>query len=401
MSTEGQLILCQSTAVAWEAGKPLTLEEITVDPPKKDEVRIKVLYTALCHTLSGDDPEGAFPVVLGHEGGGVVESIGEGVTDVKVGDHVVPVRLALLASAPRSLADLYRFRRPPKQLYTAECRQCKFCTSGKTNLCGAVRATQGKGVMTDGTSRFKCKGKELLHFMGCSTFSQYTVVSKHSVVAITEKAPLDKACLLGCGLTTGYGAATKTANVQAGETTAVFGLGAVGLAVVQGAVARKASKIIAIDTNDGKEAWARKMGATDFINPMKLEGQSIVEKLVEMTDGGLDHTFDCTGNVNVMRQALEACHKGWGVSTIIGVAAAGKEISTRPFQLVTGRKWQGSAFGGVKGRTELPGLVDDYLAGKLSIDDYITHNTTLSEISKGFEYMKSGECLRCVVDMSK
>ncbi|ORY78865.1 chaperonin 10-like protein [Leucosporidium creatinivorum] len=379
MSTVGKTITCQA-AVAWEAGKPLSLEEITVDPPQKDEVRIKVLYTALCHTdiftLSGDDPEGAFPVVLGHEGGGVVESIGEGVTDVKVGDHVVP-------------------------LYTAECRQCKFCTSGKTNLCGAVRATQGKGVMPDGTSRFKCKGKELLHFMGCSTFSQYTVVSKHSVVAITEKAPLDKACLLGCGLTTGYGAATKTANVQAGETTAIFGLGAVGLAVVQGAVARKASRVIAIDTNDGKESWARKMGATDFINPMKLEGQSIVEKLIEMTDGGLDHTFDCTGNVNVMRQALEACHKGWGVSTIIGVAAAGKEISTRPFQLVTGRKWQGSAFGGVKGRSELPGLVDDYLAGKLSIDDYITHNTTLSEISKGFEYMKSGECLRCVVDMSK
>ncbi|SCZ97901.1 BZ3500_MvSof-1268-A1-R1_Chr7-3g09633 [Microbotryum saponariae] len=407
MSTEGKVITCQA-AVAWEAGKPLSLEEITVDPPKKDEVRIKILYTALCHTdiftLSGDDPEGAFPIVLGHEGGGVVESIGEGVTDVKVGDHVVP-------------------------LYTAECRECKFCKSGKTNLCGAVRATQGQGLMPDKTSRFKCKGKELLHFMGCSTFSQYTVVSKYSVVAITNKAPLEKACLLGCGLTTGYGAATKTANVQEGDTVAIFGLGAVGLAVVQGAVARKAGKIIAVDTNDGKERWAKQFGATDFINPTKLDKDtSIVAKLVEMTDGGLDHTFDCTGNVNVMRQALEACHKGWGVSTIIGVAAAGKEISTRPFQLVTGRRWQGSAFGGVKGRSELPGLVDDYLAGKLTVDDYITHTvrseapvmlnssdpslilvhdiphlqqTTLSDISKGFEYMKSGDCLRCVVDMSK
>ncbi|SGY57242.1 BQ5605_C006g04243 [Microbotryum silenes-dioicae] len=388
--------------VAWEAGKPLSLEEITVDPPKKDEVRIKILYTALCHTdiftLSGDDPEGAFPIVLGHEGGGVVESTGEGVTDVKVGDHVVP-------------------------LYTAECRECKFCKSGKTNLCGAVRATQGQGLMPDKTSRFKCKGKELLHFMGCSTFSQYTVVSKYSVVAITNKAPLEKACLLGCGLTTGYGAATKTANVQEGDTVAIFGLGAVGLAVVQGAVARKSGKIIAIDTNDGKERWAKQFGVTDFINPTKLDKDtSIVAKLVEMTDGGLDHTFDCTGNVNVMRQALEACHKGWGVSTIIGVAAAGKEISTRPFQLVTGRRWQGSAFGGTSG------LVDDYLAGTLTVDDYITHTvrsearailnnsdsplilfhdiphlrqTTLSEISKGFEYMKSGDCLRCVVDMSK
>ncbi|KAM0788993.1 formate dehydrogenase (NAD+) [Microbotryomycetes sp. NB124-2] len=379
MSTEGQTITCKA-AVAWEAGKPLTIEEVTVDPPKKDEVRIKVLYTALCHTdlytLSGDDPEGAFPSILGHEGGGVVESIGEGVTDVKVGDHVVP-------------------------LYTAECRECKFCKSGKTNLCGAVRATQGKGVMPDGTSRFKCKGQELKHFMGCSTFSQYTVVSKYSVVAITDKAPLDKACLLGCGLTTGYGAATKTANVQEGETVAVFGLGAVGLAVIQGARVRKASRIIGVDTNNGKKDWATSMGATDFINPTELKDQTIVEKLIEMTDGGLDHTFDCTGNVNVMRQALEACHKGWGVSTIIGVAAAGKEISTRPFQLVTGRKWQGSAFGGVKGRTELPGLVDDYLQGKLSIDDYVTHTTTLSEIEKGFKYMHDGACLRCVVDMSK
>ncbi|KAI5475850.1 hypothetical protein MNV49_000773 [Pseudohyphozyma bogoriensis] len=374
MSTEGKVITCQA-AVAWEAGKPLSIETITVDPPRANEVRIKILYTGLCHTdvftLSGDDPEGAFPAVLGHEGGGVVESIGEGVTDVKVGDHVVP-------------------------LYTAQCNECKFCKSGKTNLCGAVRATQGKGLMPDETSRFTCKGQKLFHFMGCSTFSQYTVVSKYSVVAITEKAPLDKACLLGCGLT------TKTANVKEGETVAIFGLGAVGLACVQGAVARKASRVIAIDTNDGKEAWAKKFGATEFVNPMKLEkGKSIVDHLVAITDGGLDYTFDCTGNVMVMRQALEACHKGWGVSTIIGVAAAGKEISTRPFQLVTGRVWQGSAFGGVRGRSELPGLVGDYLDGKLTVDDYITHSAVLSDINAGFEFMKSGECIRCVVDMQK
>ncbi|BGO98560.1 S-(hydroxymethyl)glutathione dehydrogenase [Rhodotorula toruloides] len=376
--TQGKVITCKA-AVAWEAGKPVSIEEITVDPPKEGEVRIKVLYTALCHTdlftLSGDDPEGAFPVVLGHEGGGIVESVGEGVTDVKVGDHVVP-------------------------LYTAECRECKFCKSGKTNLCGAVRATQGQGKMPDGTRRFKCKGKELLHFMGCSTFSQYTVVSKYSVVAITDKAPLDKACLLGCGLTTGYGAATKTANVQEGDNVAVFGLGAVGLAVIQGCKVRKAKQIIAIDTNPGKKDWAMSLGATDFINPLDLgKDKSIVDVLVEKTDGGCEHTFDCTGNVQVMRQALEACHKGWGVSTIIGVAAAGKEISTRPFQLVTGRKWQGSAFGGVKGRTELPGLVDDYLAGKLTVDDYVTHRTSLDKIDQGFGFMHEGQCIRCVVDM--
>ncbi|GAA6045014.1 hypothetical protein JCM8097_004352 [Rhodosporidiobolus ruineniae] len=378
--TQGKVITCKA-AVAWEAGKPVSIEDVLVDPPQAGEVRIKVLYTALCHTdlytLSGDDPEGAFPVVLGHEGGGIVESIGEGVTDVKVGDHVVP-------------------------LYTAECRECKFCKSGKTNLCGSVRATQGQGQMPDGTRRFKAakNGAELLHFMGCSTFSQYTVVSKYSVVAITDKAPLDKACLLGCGLTTGYGAATKTANVQEGDNTAIFGLGAVGLAVIQGCKVRNAKSIIAVDVNDGKESWARQMGATDFINPTKLpEGKTIVDVLIEKTDGGCEHTFDCTGNVHVMRQALEACHKGWGVSTIIGVAAAGKEISTRPFQLVTGRKWQGSAFGGVKGRTELPGLVDDYLAGKLTVDDYVTHRTTLTEISKGFDYMHQGSCIRCVVDM--
>merc|ERR1711939_74284 len=355
--------------VAWEASKPLSIETVEVGPPKKDEVRIKILFSGLCHTdaytLSGNDSEGKFPCILGHEGGGVVESIGEGVTDVKVGDHVVP-------------------------LYTAECKECKFCKSGKTNLCGAVRATQGQGIMPDGTPRFKCKGQEVYHFMGTSTFSEYTVVSKYSVVAIQDKAPLDTACLLGCGITTGYGAATKTAKVEEGSNVAAFGVGCVGLAVLSGAAANKAGKIIAIDTNPDKEKWAKEMGATDFVNPKTLSGQSIVEKLVEMTDGGCDYTFDCTGNVTVMRQALEACHKGWGVSTIIGVAAAGQEISTRPFQLVTGRKWQGSAFGGVKGRTELPGLVDDYLAGKLTVDDYVTHRVSLGEISKGFDYMHSG-----------
>jgi len=377
MSTEGQVIKCKA-AIAWAAGKPLSIEDVEVAPPKKDEVRIKILYSGLCHTdaytLSGQDPEGAFPVILGHEGGGIVESIGEGVTDVKVGDHVVP-------------------------LYTAECKECKFCKSGKTNLCGAVRATQGKGVMPDGTSRFKCNGKDILHFMGCSTFSQYTVVSKYSVVAIQEKAPLDKACLLGCGITTGYGAATKTANVQQGDTVAVFGVGCVGLAVISGAAARKASKIIAIDTNPDKKKWADEMGATDFLNPKELQGQSTVEKLVEMTDGGLDFTFDCTGNVDVMRQALEACHKGWGTSTIIGVAAAGKEISTRPFQLVTGRKWQGSAFGGVKGRSELPGLVEDWQKGVLKVDEYVNSTGTLKEINEGFGAMKKGEVIRHVISL--
>jgi len=378
MSTEGQIIKCKA-AIAWEAAKPLSIEEVEVAPPKKDEVRIKILYSGLCHTdvfsMSGDDPEGVFPSILGHEGGGLVESIGQGVTDVKVGDHVIP-------------------------LYTAECKECKFCKSGKTNLCGAVRTTQGKGLMPDGTTRFKCKGKDIYHFMGCSTFSEYTVVSKYSVVAITEKAPLDKACLLGCGVTTGYGAATITAKVEQGSNVAVFGVGCVGLAVIQGAAANKAGKIIAIDTNDDKKSWGESMGATDFVNPKSLQGQTIVEKLVEMTDGGCDYTFDCTGNVTVMRQALEACHKGWGLSTIIGVAAAGKEISTRPFQLVTGRRWGGSAYGGVKGRSQLPGLVDDWLAGKLKVDEFVTSTGTLDKINEGFDAMKKGTCIRHVCSIS-
>jgi S-(hydroxymethyl)glutathione dehydrogenase/alcohol dehydrogenase len=374
-----QIITCKA-AIAWEPKQPLSIEEIEVLPPRAHEVRIRLDYTGVCHTdaytLSGLDPEGAFPVILGHEGAGIVESVGEGVTSVKPGDSVIA-------------------------LYTAECRECKFCKSGKTNLCGAVRATQGKGVMPDGTSRFRHKatGKEILHFMGCSTFSQYTVVADVSVVAVNPEAPKDVTCLLGCGVTTGYGAAINTADVQEGDTVAVFGAGIVGLSVVQGALQRKASKIIVVDINDDKKAWADKVGATDFVNPTKLEGQTIVDKLIEMTDGGLDHTFDCTGNVHVMRQALEACHKGWGQSIIIGVAAAGQEISTRPFQLVTGRVWKGSAFGGVKGRTQLPGFVEDSLNGKLKVKEFITHRQPLTQINSAFDDMHKGECIRAVVDL--
>ncbi|KAK4089827.1 hypothetical protein Purlil1_5930 [Purpureocillium lilacinum] len=378
-STAGKTITCKA-AVAWETGKELSIEDIEVAPPKAHEVRIEIYYTGVCHTdaytLSGKDPEGAFPIVLGHEGAGIVESVGEGVTNVKPGDHVVA-------------------------LYTPECKECKFCKSGKTNLCGKIRATQGKGVMPDGTSRFKCKGKDLLHFMGTSTFSQYTVVADISVVAVQPDAPMDRTCLLGCGITTGYGAARVTAKVEEGSNIAIFGAGCVGLSVVQGAVINKAGKIIVVDVNPAKEEWAKKFGATDFVNPNDLKGQTIVEKLIEMTDGGCDYTFDCTGNVNVMRAALEACHKGWGESIIIGVAAAGQEIATRPFQLVTGRVWKGCAFGGIKGRSQMEGLVSDYLSGALKVDEFITHRKTLGEMNEAFETMKSGDCIRAVVDMRK
>ncbi|KAI1466080.1 alcohol dehydrogenase [Daldinia caldariorum] len=378
-ATVGKTIKCKA-AVAWEAGKPLSIEEIEVAPPKAHEVRIQILYTGVCHTdaftLSGKDPEGAFPVVLGHEGAGVVESIGEGVTTVKPGDHVIA-------------------------LYTPECKECKFCKSGKTNLCGKIRATQGRGVLPDGTSRFTCQGQSLLHFMGTSTFSQFTVVADISVVAVPLAAPMDRTCLLGCGITTGYGAARITANIEEGSTVAVFGAGCVGLSVVQGAVAQKAGRIIVVDVNLAKEAWAKKFGATDFVNASKLGGQPVQEVLVEMTDGGCDYTFDCTGNVAVMRAALEACHKGWGQSIIIGVAAAGQEISTRPFQLVTGRVWKGCAFGGVKGRSQLPGLVTDYLEGRLKVDELITHRQDLDDINAAFDAMKAGDCIRCVVNMKK
>ncbi|KAF8418968.1 putative glutathione-dependent formaldehyde dehydrogenase [Tirmania nivea] len=376
MSTVGKIITCKA-AVAWEAGKPLSIETIEVAPPKAHEVRIEIYHTGICHTdaytLSGLDPEGAFPIVLGHEGAGIVESVGEGVANVKPGDHVVA-------------------------LYTPECGECKFCESGKTNLCGKIRATQGKGVMPDGTTRFRCKGQDLLHFMGTSTFSQFTVVADISVVAITPRAPMDRTCLLGCGITTGYGAAIITAKIEKGSTIAVFGAGCVGLSVIQGAVKCGASRIVVVDVNDSKEEWGRKFGATDFVNPTKIN-KPIQEYLIELTDGGLDYTFDCTGNVHVMRAALEACHKGWGQSIIIGVAAAGEEISTRPFQLVTGRVWKGSAFGGVKGRTQLPDLVEDYLKGDLKVDEFITHRKVLDEINDGFETMKKGDCIRCVLDM--
>ncbi|KAI0472643.1 alcohol dehydrogenase [Xylariaceae sp. FL0804] len=376
--TVGKTITCKA-AVAWEAGKDLSIEDVEVAPPKAHEVRIQIYYTGVCHTdaytLSGKDPEGAFPIVLGHEGAGIVESVGEGVTSVKPGDHVVA-------------------------LYTPECGECKFCKSGKTNLCGKIRATQGKGVMPDGTSRFKCKGQDLLHFMGTSTFSQYTVVADISVVAVQPDAPMDRTCLLGCGITTGYGAARITANVEAGSNVAVFGAGCVGLSVVQGAVINKAAKIIVVDVNEAKREWATRFGATDFVNPSRLpEGQTVVDKLVEMTDGGCDYTFDCTGNVGVMRAALEACHKGWGQSIVIGVAAAGQEIATRPFQLVTGRVWKGCAFGGVKGRSQMKDLVSDYQKGALKVDEFITHRETLDGINHAFEQMKAGDCIRCVVTM--
>ncbi|GMM50726.1 bifunctional alcohol dehydrogenase/S-(hydroxymethyl)glutathione dehydrogenase [Starmerella bacillaris] len=374
-----QPIKCQA-AVLREFGKPLSLETITVDAPKSHEVRVKVLYTALCHTdeytASGSDPEGFTPSVLGHESAGIVESIGPDVDSVKVGDRVI-------------------------LLYTPECKKCKYCLSGKTNLCQAIRATQGKGVMPDGTSRFHdAEGKPLYHFMGVSGFSQYTVVADISLVAVDPKADLDVVCLLGCGVTTGVGAAQITANVQKGDSVAVWGAGTVGLSVVQGAQLRDAGRIIVLDLDDSKEEWAREFGATDFINPSKIDSnKSISEYLVELTDGGLDFTFDCTGNTKVMRQALESAHKGWGQSIIIGVAASGQEISTRPFQLVTGRVWKGSAFGGVKGRSQLPDYVEQYLNGKLKVKEYITHHNTLADIEKGREVMHSGKCMRCVLDM--
>ncbi|KAL0083183.1 chaperonin 10-like protein [Phycomyces blakesleeanus] len=369
MSTEGKVIHCRA-AVAWEAKKPLSIEDIEVAPPKAHEVRVKIHYTGVCHTdaytLSGSDSEGVFPVILGHEGGGVVESVGEGVTEFQVGDHVIP-------------------------LYTAECKKCKFCLSGKTNLCGSVRATQGRGLMPDETTRFTCKGKPIFHYMGTSTFSEYTVVADVSLVKVDPKPSLQKLCLLGCGVTTGFGAATRTAKVTKGSTTAIFGMGCVGLSVAQGCKANGASRIIAIDVNPKKEKIAREFGATDFVNPKDYPDTPIQQVLVDMTDGGLDYTFDCTGNVNVMRAALEACHKGWGESIVIGVAAAGQEISTRPFQLVTGRVWRGSAFGGVKGKSEMGSLVQDYLDGKLKVDEFVTHTFDFKDINKAFDAMHSGD----------
>ncbi len=362
-------------AVAFGPGQPLEIVEIDVAPPKAGEVLVKITHTGVCHTdaftLSGEDPEGVFPAVLGHEGGGIVVEVGEGVTSVKPGDHVIP-------------------------LYTAECGKCKFCTSGKTNLCQAVRATQGKGLMPDGTTRFSYNGEPIYHYMGTSTFSEYTVVAEISLAKIDPEAPLEKMCLLGCGVTTGIGAVHNTAKVEEGATVAIFGLGAIGLAAIQGAVQAKAGRIIAIDINSDKFALAQEMGATDVVNP-KDYSKPIQEVIVEMTDGGVDYSFECIGNVDIMRAALECCHKGWGESVIIGVAGAGQEIRTRPFQLVTGRVWRGSAFGGVKGRTQLPGMVQQAMRGEIKIDPFITHNLPLSKINEAFDLLHEGKSIRTVI----
>ncbi|QEO43963.1 S-(hydroxymethyl)glutathione dehydrogenase/class III alcohol dehydrogenase [Vibrio tarriae] len=362
-------------AVAWGPNQPLSIEEVDVMLPKYGEVLVRIVATGVCHTdaftLSGDDPEGVFPAILGHEGGGIVEMVGEGVTSVSVGDHVIP-------------------------LYTAECGECKFCRSGKTNLCQAVRETQGKGLMPDGTTRFYKDGKPIFHYMGCSTFSEYTVLPEISLAKINKDAPLEEICLLGCGVTTGMGAVLNTAKVKQGDTVAIFGLGGIGLSAIIGARMVGASRIIAIDINDKKFELAKQLGATDCINPRQFD-KPIQEVIIEMTDGGVDFSFECIGNVNVMRQALECCHKGWGESIIIGVAGAGQEISTRPFQLVTGRVWRGSAFGGVKGRTQLPTIVEQYLAGEFGLQEFITHTMPLEEINDAFELMHSGESIRSVV----
>lgn len=361
-------------AVAFAPGKPLEIVEIDVEPPRKGEVLVKITHTGVCHTdaftLSGDDPEGVFPAVLGHEGAGVVVEVGEGVTSVKPGDHVIP-------------------------LYTAECGECLFCKSGKTNLCVSVRATQGKGLMPDGTTRFSYKGQPLFHYMGCSTFSEYTVVAEVSLAKINPQANHEHVCLLGCGVTTGIGAVHNTAKVQPGDTVAIFGLGGIGLAAVQGA-SGKSGSYLAIDTNPEKFDLARSFGATDCINPKDYD-KPIQDVLIELTGWGVDHTFECIGNVNVMRSALEAAHRGWGQSVVIGVAGAGKEISTRPFQLVTGRVWKGSAFGGVKGRTQLPGMVEDAMKGEIDLAPFVTHTMGLEEINDAFDLMHEGKSIRTVI----
>jgi len=361
-------------AVAFEAGKPLEILEIDLEAPKAGEVLVEMKATGVCHTdaftLSGDDPEGAFPVVLGHEGAGIVTAIGEGVTSVKVGDTVIP-------------------------LYTPECRECEFCLNPKTNLCQKIRATQGAGLMPDGTTRFSHEGKDLLHYMGCSTFANHIVVPEIALAKIRDDAPLDKVCYIGCGVTTGVGAVIFDAKVEPGSTVVVFGLGGIGLNCIQGARIAGASQIIGIDINEGKVELAKKFGMTDFINPKNVE--DTVDAIVEITGGGADYSFECIGNVNTMRQALECCHKGWGESWIIGVAGAGQEISTRPFQLVTGRVWRGSAFGGARGRTDVPKIVDWYMDGKINIDDLITHTMPLEDINKAFDLMHSGESIRSVV----
>ena len=369
-----QIIKCKA-AVAWGPNQPLTIEEVDVMPPQAGEVRVRILASGVCHTdaytLSGEDPEGVFPAILGHEGGGIVESIGAGVSSVQVGDHVIP-------------------------LYTPECGECKFCKSGKTNLCQKIRETQGKGLMPDGTTRFFKDGKPIFHYMGCSTFSEYTVLPEISLAKVNKDASLKEVCLLGCGVTTGMGAVLNTAKVEAGATVAIFGLGGIGLSAVIGATMAKASRIIAIDINESKFELARKLGATECINPKNYD-KPIQQVIVELTDGGVDYSFECIGNVQVMRSALECCHKGWGESIIIGVAGGGQEISTRPFQLVTGRVWRGSAFGGVKGRSELPGIVEQYMRGDFKLDDFITHTMGLERINEAFDLMHAGKSIRSVI----
>ena len=362
-------------AVAHEAGKPLVIETVQLDGPKAGEVLVEVKATGICHTdaftLSGGDPEGLFPAILGHEGAGVVVDVGPGVTTLKKGDHVIP-------------------------LYTPECRQCESCLSGKTNLCTAIRATQGRGVMPDGTSRFSLGRETIHHYMGTSTFSNFTVLPEIAVAKIREDAPFDKVCYIGCGVTTGIGAVINTARVEAGAKVVVFGLGGIGLNVVQGARMVGAEMIVGVDINPGRKALAEKFGMTHFVNPKEVAGD-LVPYLVDLTKGGADYSFECIGNVATMRQALECCHRGWGVSVIIGVAGAGQEISTRPFQLVTGRIWKGTAFGGARGRTDVPRIVDWYMDGKINIDDLITHTMPLADINKGFDLMHHGESIRSAV----
>ncbi len=362
-------------AVAFEAGKPLSIETVQLEGPRQGEVLVEIKATGLCHTdsftLSGADPEGIFPAILGHEGAGIVVDTGPGVTTLKKGDHVIP-------------------------LYTPECRECDYCLNPKTNLCQAIRETQGKGLMPDGTSRFSLNGDPLFHYMGCSTFANYSVVPEIALAKIREDAPFDKICYIGCGVTTGVGAVVNTAKVEAGSNVVVFGLGGIGLNVLQGARMVGANKIIGVDLNNDRKAIGEKFGMTHFVNPNEVEGD-LVPYLVDLTDGGADYSFECIGNVNVMRQALECCHKGWGESIIIGVAGAGQEISTRPFQLVTGRSWRGTAFGGARGRTDVPQIVDWYMDGKINIDDLITHTMPLEDINKGFDLMHAGESIRGVV----
>ena len=361
-------------AIAHAAGEPLAIDTVRLDGPKEGEALVEIKATGVCHTdaytLSGADPEGLFPAILGHEGAGVVVEVGPGVGSVAVGDHVIP-------------------------LYTPECRQCKFCTSGKTNLCGAIRATQGQGLMPDGTSRFSRGGETVLHYMGTSTFANHTVVPEIALAKIRPDAPFDKVCYIGCGVTTGLGAVMNTAQVEPGANVAVFGLGGIGLNVIQGARIAGADRIIGVDVNPGKRPLAERFGMTDFLDPGQVD--DTVAAIVDMTDGGVDYSFECIGNVDVMRQALECCHKGWGESIIIGVAGAGQEIGTRPFQLVTGRVWRGTAFGGAKGRTDVPKIVDWYMDGKINIDDLITHTLPLAEINRAFDLMHAGESIRSVV----